>query len=59
MGNNITESKMMQVLDWSYNKAINGLPGMETAEKLGNRYLRKHNSVDEAIDELIKWQQAK
>ncbi|CEK30540.1 Uncharacterized protein/domain associated with GTPases [[Clostridium] sordellii] len=59
MGNNITESKMIQVLDWSYDKAINGLPGMETAEELSNSYLGKSKSVDEAIDKLIRWQQAK
>lgn len=57
--NDITESKIMQVLDWSYDKAINGLPGMETAEELASNYLSKSNSVDEAIDKFIKWQQAK
>ncbi|MEG2869234.1 MAG: EcsC family protein [Terrisporobacter sp.] len=57
--NNITESKMMEVLDWSYDKAINGLPGMDTAEELASSYLRKSSSVDEAIDKFIKWQQAK
>lgn len=59
MENNITESKMMEVLDWSYDKAINGLPGMETVDELSNKYLTKYNSVDEAIDKFIKFQQAK
>ena len=59
MENNITESKMMEVLDWSYDKAINGLPGMETVDELANKYLTKYNSVDEAIDKFIKFQQAK
>ena len=39
--NNITEFKMMQVLDWSYDKAINGLPGMETVDELANKYIKK------------------
>lgn len=57
--NTITQSKMMEVLDWSYDKAVNGLSGMETAQELANNYLRKYNSTDEAIDKFINWQQAK
>ncbi|WP_373598698.1 EcsC family protein [Paraclostridium bifermentans] len=57
--NNLTESKIMQVLDWSYDKAINGLPGMETADELAEKYLSKSKSIDEAIDKFINWQLAK
>lgn len=57
--NKLTESKLMQVLDWSYEKAVNGLPGMETAEELANKYISKYSSVDDAIDQFINWQQAK
>lgn len=55
----LTESKMMQVLEWSYEKAIQGLPGMESAEELAKRYLEKYDTVDEAIDTFINWQCAK
>ena len=57
--NKLTEFKLMQVLDWSYEKAVNGLPGMETAEELANKYISKSNSIDDAIDQFINWQQAK
>lgn len=57
--NNLTESKIMQVLDWSYDKAVNGLPGMETADELAEKYLSKSKSIDEAIDKFINWQLAK
>lgn len=57
--NTITQSKIMEVLDWSYEKAVDGLPGMETAQELANKYLNRYNSTDEAIDKFIKWQQAK
>ena len=57
--NDLTESKMMQVLEWSYDKAVNGLPGMESAEELAQTYLNKYRSVDTAIDSFIRWQQAK
>lgn len=59
MKDNINESKMMDVLNWSYDKAINGLPGMESSQELANKYLKKTKSVDEAIDSFIRWQQAK
>lgn len=55
----LNEFKIMQVLDWSYDKAVNGLPGMETAEELAEKYISKSSSIDEAIDKFINWQQAK
>ena len=55
----LTESKMMQVLEWGYEKAIQGLPGMESAEELAKRYLEKYDTVDESIDTFTNWQCAK
>jgi len=55
----LTESKMTQVLDWAFEKAVNGLPGTETAEDLAQSYSSKHSSVEKAIDSLIRWQNAK
>lgn len=57
--NEITERKMTQVLDWAYGKAVNGLPGTETATELAESYLSKHSTVEKAIDSLIHWQNAK
>ena len=57
--NKLTESKIMQVLDWCYDKAVNGLPGMESAYELAENYINKSKSIDEAIDKFIIWQQAK
>lgn len=55
----LDESKMTKLLNWSYEKAMNGIPGAETVEELSRNYLNKHNSVEEAIDSLIRWQNAK
>lgn len=57
--NSLTVSKMTQVLDWAYEKAVNGLPGTDTAEELAESYLRKNTTVEKAIDSLIRWQNAK
>ncbi len=54
-----TEGKITQVLDWAYEKAVNGLPGTDTAAELAESYLSKHSNVEKAIDSLIRWQNAK
>ena len=53
------QSTMMQALDWAYDKAINGIPGAETAEELGEDYKNESGSLDDHIDSLIRWQIAK
>jgi hypothetical protein len=55
----ITEGKITQGLDWAYEKAVNGLPGTDTAADLAESYLSKHSNVEKAIDSLIRWQNAK
>ena len=55
----LNESRMMDILNSCYEKAINGLPKMETAQDLAEKYLRKHNNIDDAINEFVNWQTAK
>ncbi len=50
---------MVQFLDWSYEKAINGLPNTLSAQELAENYLFKHKDVNGAIDALIAWQNTK
>jgi hypothetical protein len=50
---------LMKSLDWAFDKAINGLPGSDTAEELAENYLRKSKSVDQAVNSLISWQISK
>ncbi len=55
----LTQGKMMQLLDWSYEKALNGLPGTPDAFELANSYLSKHSSVEKSVDALIRMQNTK
>lgn len=57
--NELTEGKIAKLLDWTYEKSINGLPGADTAYEIAEDYLAKHSSVDKAVDSLIRWQNAK
>ncbi|MGE7672997.1 EcsC family protein [Lysinibacillus sp. NPDC094403] len=55
----LSEGKVFQILDWAYNSAINGLPKTLSAYEMADSYMRKSSSLEDAIDSLIKWQQAK
>lgn len=59
MSNEITRSKVVHALDWAYDKAIYGAPGMDSAEKLACDYLQLEGSLVERVDCLIRWQTAK
>lgn len=59
MENTLTESKVGKLLDWAYEKSINGLPGTDTAYDLAQNYLLKYGSIDKAINKLIHWQNTK
>ncbi|WP_261381489.1 EcsC family protein [Paenibacillus cremeus] len=55
----LTQSVIMKSLDWAYDKAINGVPGLDSAEEMARDYLAKGTSVEESIKSLIKWQVSK
>jgi hypothetical protein len=55
----ISQEKIMQTLDWAYEKAINGVPGLGTAADLANDYLKTDGSLEERVNSLILWQNTK
>ena len=59
MGKKVTHSKMMKALDWSYEMAVNGGPGLDTAEELANSYIQNNKSSIEQVNSLIRWQNTK
>jgi len=54
-----THSIVLQALDLAYEKAINGLPGMDSAEELARPYLQQEGTLTERANSLIRWQNAK
>jgi len=36
MANDLTHAKIMQALDWAYEKAVNGVAGLDSAEEMTN-----------------------
>ncbi|HHN8431065.1 EcsC family protein [Proteus mirabilis] len=52
-------SVIMQCLDYAYTKAIDGIPGMDTAYELANDYLKEKGELEDQINCLIRWQNTK
>jgi uncharacterized protein (DUF697 family) len=59
MANDITESKIMQVLDWTYDKAVNGIPGLDSAQELAGSYMKEKGDLRDKANSLIRWQNTK
>jgi hypothetical protein len=59
VANDLTESKMMQVLDWAYDKAVNGVAGLDSASELAADYMSQGGSRIEQANSLIRWQNTK
>lgn len=58
-GNSDKQQKIMQVLDWAYTKATNGVPGLDSAEDLARSYMKNGGSQYEQANALIRWQNSK
>jgi len=59
MSNELTESKIMQALDWAYDKSINGISGLDSATELAESYMNQNGSLEDRVDSLIRWQNTK
>lgn len=59
MGTKLENGTVMRTLDWAYTKAINGLPGVDSAEEMAANYLNGVGSHSEKVNSLIRWQNTK
>jgi len=59
MAQKLTQSKIMDALDWGYNKAVNGVPGLDSAQEMSENYLSGDGTLHEKADSLIRWQISK
>jgi len=55
----MSETAIMRTLDFAYDKAVNGVPGFDTAEEMAQDYLSKNVSPEKAAKSLVRWQAAK
>ncbi len=55
----MTVETIPDVMEWAYEKSINGLPGMGSALEMADDYIADGGSKREQIDALIRWQNTK
>ncbi|AYO04187.1 EcsC family protein [Vibrio parahaemolyticus] len=55
----LTENKIMQALDWAYDKAINGVAGLDSAQELALSYIKESSDPISQANSLIRWQNTK
>lgn len=55
----ISVGRMTRALDYAYGKAVNGFPGMDSAEELAESYLKTSSDKKTAARSLARWQMAK
>jgi len=49
----------MKVLDWAYEKTLNGVPGLDTVDELARKFMMQEGTLHQKADSLIRWQNAK
>jgi len=59
MANELSLSKLNQALDWAYEKAMDGIPGTETAREFAEEYRKNNDCALDAANSLIRWQNTK
>jgi len=59
MKSSLDYSILMQALDWAYEKAGSGIPGMDSAKVMADQYLKMEGTLSEQINSLIRWQNTK
>jgi hypothetical protein len=50
---------IMKALDWAYYKALNGIPGLDSAGKMAQKYMALDGTLHEKANSLIRSQNIK
>ena len=59
MGKDLTEGAIMRALDFAYDKAVNGVVGMDSASEIAESYMKVGGSKVDQANSLIRWQNTK
>lgn len=55
----LSEGVIMKTLDFAYDKAVNGIPGLDSAQEMAENYLAKGGNKIDMANSLIRWQNTK
>lgn len=56
MATALTQSAIEKTFEWLYQRAINGIPGFDSAPEMAQNYLDKGGNLEDNANALIKWQ---
>lgn len=59
MNINSSEKIILLALDWAYDKAINGIVGLDSATELAEHYMKDGDNRVKQANKLIRWQNTK
>ena len=59
MASKLDQGMIMKALDYCYVKAVDGLPGADSAEELAREYLKQPGALKSQAESLVRWQIAK
>jgi hypothetical protein len=59
MTESVTQEYFTKALDWAYDSAVDGVPGLDSAQELTENYAAGDGSLLEKANSLIRWQIAK
>lgn len=59
MNNSLTITTIQHALDWAYDKAVNGVKGLDTSQEIAESYMKESNNPINNANSLIRWQNSK
>lgn len=55
----LSQFTVMKAMDWAYDKAVNGVKGLDSAEEMAADFMKGEGSLKDKANRLIRWQNAK
>lgn len=59
MKKSLNHPMLMKMLDWAYEKALSGIPGLDSAGEMAQKYMIQEGTLQDKANSLIRWQNAK
>ena len=60
MAEKLSEGKIMQALNWAYEKALDGtIPGTDSSYEMAENYQKGEDNLEAKVNSLIRWQNTK
>lgn len=55
----LSQEVILNALDWAYDKAVNGVRGLDSAQDMADDYLKGEGVLIDKVNSLIRWQNTK